>query len=463
MISGSISSPQDLVEVLSNISKTKSGYLNILSRTLFISLKVQKSTVVGFYTNFEIGEVKNPESYLIYVMAEALADTEGYFSFEETTAIDKFFEVNLDLESLIIQATILRKEIDDILSQIITTNVRLRSDEEKYDKKTLAEILASTEDPISELRNLKTLLEKDRIGVYEIRKVDSVEEIGLDYILEGVEYGKINLLKILESLKISKFTGFVEIEDNKKFTYVFFKEGKIFGVHPARTEIFDAFLNMFGSLKASIIKVNEEFIETFAQAFIGKPIIASEDKYISLGKLFLTLLTLKERGLVKIVKGDSTFLFIFKEGKVLSARRKNRWSENWKVIFFSPAKVYLYRNVYTENINYLFYLFILNKIINILKKHSLEEELKILIFRIAEMPSLYMEAFKINPSEALSKEEEEELLSLLTTITERVIEKIGKERFEGDLENELSPYKDVFRILDLSEELYEKSRFQEGK
>ncbi|NPB08271.1 MAG: hypothetical protein GXN96_05015 [Aquificae bacterium] len=463
MISGSIKSPQDLVEVLSNVPKTKNGYLNVLSRTLFLSLEIKKNSVKGFHTNLDPGSVKYPESLLIYVLAEALSDTEGYFSFEESTAINDFYRVSIDLESLVIQATILRKELDEILPQIITTNVKLRSDEEKYNQKTLAEILVSSEDPISELRNLKMLLERERIGVYEIRKLESVEEIGLDYILEGVEYGKINLLKILESLKVSQFTGFVEIEDEGSFTYVFFKEGKIFGVHPARTEIFDAFLNMFGDLKASIIKVNDEFIDIFAQAFVGRPIISAEDKYISLGKLFLTLLTLKERGLVKIVKGDDVFIFIFRDGKLLSARRGKRWSENWSILFLSPARVYLYKDVYTENIHYLFYLFILNKILNILRKHSLEEELKLLIFKVAEIPSLYLEGSKVNPSLALSRKDEENLLKLLTEVTDRVIEKLGKERFESDLENELSPYRDVFRILDLSENLYKRAGSQETK
>ncbi|HIP43243.1 MAG TPA: hypothetical protein EYG91_04995, partial [Aquifex aeolicus] len=294
MISGDLKSPQDLLEVLSGIPQTKSGYLNLLSRNIFLSLKINKSTVEGFFSNIETDKVKNPLNALIFILSELLYETEGYFSFEEETAISSFREVKEDIESLVIKSTILRREIDEILSLIITTNVEFKSELSEYNKKTLFEVLADTDDILEKLRELKKFLEEGKVGISEIKKVESIEEIGIDYILESVEYKRINLLKILESLKVSNFTGFVEIEGKEREIYTFFKNGEIFGIYPVSVDIFDHLMEFYGDFKASIVKLNEEFIDTFAQAFIGKPVIASESKYISLGKLFLTLLSLKE-------------------------------------------------------------------------------------------------------------------------------------------------------------------------
>jgi len=453
MISGNLSSPQDLAEILSGLPGAKSGFLNLLSRNLFLSLALKGREVEGFYTNAEAGEEVVPESLLLYTVAELLLDTEGYFSFEEETAIEEFTEVSTDLESLVIRATILRKELDEVLPHIITTSVRLRSEEKAYEGKTLLQILTSSEDPVREIRRLKKLLGEGKVEIADIRRTEGVEEIGLDYVLEGVEYGKVNLFHILESLKSQGFTGFVEIEEGKKRAYVFFKGGKIFGAYPAKTEIFDLFLNTFGNLRASVVKIKEEFADTFAQAFVGRPLLSGEEKYLSLGKLFLTLLSLKEKGTVRIEGEEGTYIFIFKEGKMLSARRLERWSDNWRVLFKGPLRLYLYRGVHWKNVRYLFYLFLINKILHLLRKHGEEKELEEVITFVARKPNLYLEGGEINPSAPLGEKDEEELLALLSRISEVLVRRLGRRTFEEELENELSPYRDVLRILDLEEEL----------
>ncbi|RUM29292.1 MAG: hypothetical protein DSY42_06835 [Aquifex sp.] len=462
MISGDLKNPQDLLEVLSGIPQTKSGYLNLLSKNIFLSLKITKSTVEGFFSNIETDKVKNPLNALIFILSELLYETEGYFSFEEETAISGFREVKEDIESLVIKSTILRREIDEILPLIITTNVEFKSELPEYNKKTLFEVLTNADDVLEKLRELKKFLEEGKVEISEIKKVESIEEIGIDYILESVEYKRINLLKILESLKVSNFTGFVEIEGKEKEIYTFFKNGEIFGIYPVSVEIFDYFMEFYGDFKASIIKLNGDFIDTFAQAFIGKPIIASESKYISLGKLFLTLLSLKENGIVKIVNGKENYIYVFREGKLLSAKKTDRWDDNWRILFPKTDYIFLFKDIYVANVNYLFYLFLLNKLKNLIVKYSLFDELNQLIFKIAEIPSLYIKNGRINTIKVLSKKEEKELLKIFITISEKVIEKIGKETFERELEEEVKPYKDILKILNLSSELYTREEFSDN-
>ncbi|NPA32346.1 MAG: hypothetical protein GXO04_01830 [Aquificae bacterium] len=453
MISGELKSPQDLLEVLSGLPQTKSGYLNLLSKNLFLSLKLSKSAVLAFYSNVELTPRSVPENALVFILSELLYGTEGYFSFEEDTAIKDFVSVSEDVESLVIRATILRRELDELLPQIITTNVVFRSEEKEYDGKTLFEILSSEGDIIDNLRRLKRLIEEGRADVLRIKEDENVEEIGLDYILESVEYKRVNLLSILESLKVSRFTGFVEIEGNDREIYTFFKDGEIFGVYPVSVEIFDYFMEVFGDFRASIVKLNREFVETFSQAFIGKPVIASESKYISLGKLFLTLLSLRQEGIVKIVQGKESYIYVFKDGKLLSARKNARWDENWRILLKKPDYVFLFRGIYPTNVNYLFYLFLLNKLKNILTKYSLGEELSQLVFRVAQIPPLFVKDGKINTSRTLTRREEMQVLKVFTDISEKAIERLGKEVFERELEEEVKPYKDILKILNLSGEL----------
>ncbi|NPB05993.1 MAG: hypothetical protein GXO03_00140 [Aquificae bacterium] len=452
MISGELRSAQELTELLSGLPGAKSGYLSVLSKNLFLSLRVENRKVKGFYANLEFRKPV-PSSLLLYALAELMLDTEGYFSFEPESAIEEFLPADEELEGLVIRATILRKELDELLPFVITPAATLRSKDEKLDGRTLAEILVSSEDPVTEARRLKKLFEEKLVSVARMEESGSVEEIGLDYVLEGVEYGKVNLFPIVDSLKAQGFTGFVEIEGESERAYVFFKGGKIFGVYPASVKLFDLFLNAFGNLKASVVKIKEEFVETFAQAFVGTPAVESEDRYASLGKLFLTLLTLKERGTVKIESPEGSFVFIFQDGKLLSAKRKDRWSENWRVLFEEPFRVYLYKEVRPQNVKPLFYLFLINKLLHLLRKHGLERERIKLVEFVARKPNLYLDGSYVNPSAPLSKEDEEELFNLLVSVSDSLVKHLGRTRFEEELENELSPYKDVFKILELPDAL----------
>lgn len=455
MISGNISGSQDLIEVLSTIPRTKRGYLSILSKTIFLALNVENGRVKGFFTNYEINYSRNPLSLLIFVISEMLYETEGYFSLEDETAIEKFLDIDADIESVVIQATILRREIEEVIPLIITTNVRLTSESNpEYDGKLFGEILANAEDPIEELRKLKDLLERGLVHVKEIKHAGNIEEIGFDYILDGVDISRVNVTKLIEGLKRDNFNGYVEINKGNNVVYLFFKEGKVFGVSPAEPEIFDTLLDPLGNAAVSIVRLKEEFVETFAQIYIGKPSIASEDKYLSLGKLFITLISNMEDAVLKVVYGKEHYIFIFNEGRLLSAKRTNKWTENFKVTFPSPNFIFLYRNIYASNIVYTFYLFLLNKLKNILVRWNLVEELNALYKAIAHMPSIYIKSDSVYATKSLTKKEEKQLMDLFVEISDRAIERLGKEEFEREMELELSPYKEVLKVLDITEELY---------
>ncbi|GAB6065622.1 hypothetical protein JCM9492_07140 [Aquifex pyrophilus] len=453
MISGDLKSPQDLLEVFSGIPQTKEGYLNVLSKGLFLSLKLSKSRVLGYFSNYE-EKPEKPLNGLVFIISELLSDTEGYFSFEEKTAIKDFVEVNEDIESLIIKSTILRRELDEMLPLIITTNVVFRSELEEYNGKSLFKVVSKGGDVIDNLRRLKKNLEEGKVEVSEIKKIESVEEIGLDYILESVDYKQINLLKILGSLRASDFTGFVQIEGKEREIYTFFKKGEIFGIYPVSVDIFDYLMEFYGDFKASVVKINDEFVDIFAQAFIGKPIISSEGKYVSLGKLFLTLLSLKENGIAKIVSGRSNYIYIFKEGKLFSVKKEKKWEENYRVVFPKTDYVFFYKDIYIWNVNYLFYLFLLNKIRNLILKYEIPEAKEILTQRVAQFPAIYLKNGKVDAVRTLTKREERRLFNILLEVSEIIIGKVGKETFEREIEEEIKPYKDILKILNLSSDVF---------
>lgn len=455
MISGSISNSQDLIEILSTIPRTKSGFLNVLSKTIFLALNVENGRIKSFFTNYEISRSKNPLSLLIYVISEMLHETEGYFSLENETALQEFVELDADIESVVIQATILRKEIEEVLPLIITTNVRLSSQKyPEYNGKLFGEILANAEDPIEELRKLKGLLESGDVKVKEIKHAGNIEEIGFDYILDEVDVSRVNVARLIEGLKRDNFNGYIEINRKGELVYLFFKNGKVFGISPAEPQIFDTLLDPIGKAAVSIVRLKEEFIETFAQIYIGKPGIASEDKYLSLGKLFITLISNMEDAVLKVVYGKEHYIFIFNEGKLLSAKRTDKWSENFKVSFPSPNFIFLYRNIYSNNILYTFYLFLLNKVKNILIRWKLTDELNDFYKAVAHMPSIYIKDDTVLATKSLTKNEEKQLMNLFVEISDRAIEKLGKEEFEREMELELGPYKEVLKVLDIAEDLY---------
>ena len=455
MISGSISNSQDLIEVLSTIPRTKRGYLNILSKTIFLALNIENGRVKGFFTNYEINKSKNPLALLIFVISEMLYETEGYFSLENETSIQEFIKVDGEIESIVIQATILRREIEEIIPFIITTNVKLSSESNpEYNGKLFGEIIVNAEDPIEELRKLKDLLERGLVHVKEIKHAGNIEEIGFDYILDGVDISRVNVIQLIEGLKRDNFNGYVEINKGNNLFYLFFREGKVFGLSPAEPQIFDTLLDPLGNAAVSIVRLKEEFIETFAQIYIGKPSIASEDKYISLGKLFITLISNLEEAVLKVIYGKEHYIFIFNEGKLLSAKRLDKWSENFKVSFPSPNFIFLYRNIYANNVVYIFYLFLLNKLKNILIRWNLNEELNELYKAIAHMPSIYIKDNVIVANKSLTKKEEKQLINLFIEVSDRAVEKLGREEFERELELELSPYKEVLKVLDITEDIY---------
>jgi len=238
MISGRITGPQDLIEVLSTISINERGYLSILSKITFLVLNIENGRIKGFYTNYDISSSKNPLSLLIFVISEMLYEAEGYFSLEDSTAVENFIEIDGDVESVVIQVTILRKEIEGVIPYII-----------------------------------------------------------------------------------------------------------------------------------------------------------------------------------------SNFVF-------------------------------LYRNIYSNNGGYTFYLFLLNKLKNVLVGWNLTEELNALYKAIAHLPLLYVKEDSISLNRALTKKEERQRKDLFVEISDKAVERLSREEFEREMELELSPYKEVLKVLDIMEELY---------
>jgi hypothetical protein len=274
MISGYLSSQQDFVDLINGFLFNKEGVLEIYLEGRSIELYIENGFIKGFYTDIEglKAEEINKESLLLYSLFSMLDNPNALFSFKNALKREYHFKLEepISAEELILQLQLAHQEFKSLLNLIITPYATIRvlkpfENMQNYDGRTfISVILTSTETLISETRKLQELL---RAGFLDIGQF-STPEVGkrvyeVDYIVRDVGIKNVNIFSVLESLRMSKFTGFINIYDNHSNYELYIQKGKAVALYPYNFDFFDLILTPQADPVMDVVSMPEEILNKF--------------------------------------------------------------------------------------------------------------------------------------------------------------------------------------------------------
>ena len=250
MISGNISKTQDLIDVINGCLNNKVGILDLFGKKTSLSLSIENGNVVGFFSK-DIEDIKdanlNYESLLIFHMVEFLDSSFGFFSFNEDSSHREFIKLNkpMYVEELILQTQLASVEFKSLLEKVITPFAVLKAekgfqDMELYDGKSVYEVIATSKNSFVEtIRSVKTLVSQ---GLLDISKFhEPFHEFGttnVSVLIENVEATRIKLTSIMESLTLSRFSGFLKMTSQEP-AFLYYINGKPIALYPINYPLFD--------------------------------------------------------------------------------------------------------------------------------------------------------------------------------------------------------------------------------
>ncbi len=462
MISGYLTSQQDFVDLVNGCLSNKEGILGIYLEGKSIELYIEKGYIKGFYVEIEglnITEV-NRLSLLIYSLFSMLDNPSALFTFKTDTDKDNLFKLHepMSAEELILQLQLVYQEFKSLLSLIITPFATLRvlkpfEGMHHYDGKTVISVILTSKDTlISEIRKLQELFQSGFLDIAQFLAPEvSKKNYEIDYIVRNVDVRNINIFSIFESLKLSKFTGWVAINGAYSSYNVYLKRGGFTALYPYSCDFFDFFLNPENECTMSIISMPENLLEKFMLRHSTHKLIDSlSDDFVELGKVFIGIVKRGFGGLLTLQKGNERMYFLYENGVLLASlldkdgikiSKMEPYKDNFllELVPFEPM----------ENFWEVLHLFLINRVYDIILKYSSQTIQSILyhltssdLFKIVE-GGVY---FRIDP-----RGRKEEILGFLSFLLDVGYKVLGKKKLEEELEASLHPYKEVFKILDIED------------
>jgi hypothetical protein len=462
MISGYLSSQQDFVGLINGFLFNKQGVFEIYLGGRSIELYIENGFIKGFYTDIEglKAEEINKESLLLYSLFSMLDNPNALFSFKNAPEREYHFKLEepISAEELILQLQLAHQEFKSLLNLIITPYATIRvlkpfENMQNYDGRTFVSvILTSTETLISETRKLQEL---PRAGFLDIGQF-STPEVGkriyeVDYIVRDVGIKNVNIFSVLESLRMSKFTGFINIYDNHSNYELYIQKGKPIALYPYNFGFFNILLTPRADLVMNAVSMPEEIINKFILKHSDRRLISGlPDSFIELGKIFIGITKSGFTGLLMLQKANERMYFAYDNGVLLASLLEG---EKLKTCNVDPYRdgflVDLIAFEPMENFLEVMHLLFINVVYGVILKHSNQMVQSILhylsssdLFKMIE-DSIY---FRVNP-----KGRREEILSFLSFLLDVGYKILGKKKLEEELENSLHPYRDIFKVLEIEE------------
>ncbi|MCI4459161.1 MAG: hypothetical protein JHC21_06050 [Thermocrinis sp.] len=462
MISGYLNSQQDFVDLINSYLFNKQGVLEIYLEGRSIELYVENGLIKGFYTEIEglKAEEINKKSLLLYSLFDILDNPSALFSFKNSPEREYHFKLEepIPAEELILQLQLAYQEFKSLLNLIMTPYATIRvlkpfENMQNYEGRTfLSVILTSNETLTSETRKLQELL---RAGFLDIGQF-STPEAGkrvyeVDYVLKDVSIKNVNTLSILESLMLSKFTGFINIYDNYNNYELYIQKGKPIALYPYNFDFFDLLLTPRADLVMDVVSMSEEIINKFILKHSNRRLISGlPDSFIELGKTFIGIIKSGFTGLLMLQKANERMYFAYDNGVLLASLLE---SEKLKIYNADPYRddflVDLISFEPMENFLEVMHLLFINVVYGVILKHSNQVVQSILyylsssdLFKVME-GSIY---FRVDP-----RGRKEEILGFLSFLLDVGYKILGKRKLEEELENSLHPYRDIFKVLEVEE------------
>ena len=462
MISGYLSSQQDFVDLINGYLFNKQGVLEIYLEGRSIELYVENGLIKSFYTEIEglKAEEINKKSLLLYSLFDILDNPSALFSFKNSPEIEYHFKLEepISAEELILQLQLAYQEFKSLLNLIITPYATIRvlkpfENMQNYDGRTFVSvILTSNETLTSETRKLQELL---RAGFLDIGQF-STPEVGkrayeVDYIVKDVNIKNVNMFSILESLQMSKFTGFISMRGASDNYELYFRRGKAVALYPYSFDFFDFLLTPQLGYMMNVVSMPEDLLDKFMLKHSKRKLISSlPHNFIELGKVFIGIVKDGFSGLLVLQKSGERMYFAYERGGLLASLLEG---EQLKIYKAEPYRddflVDLIPYEQMENFLEVMHLLLINVAYGVILRHSNQMLQSILyylsssdFFKIAE-GSIY---FRTDP-----KGRREEVLGFLSFLLDVGYKILGKKKLEEELENSLHPYRDIFKVLEIEE------------
>ncbi len=462
MISGYLSSQQDFVDLINGYLFNKEGILEIYLEGKSIELYIENGFIKSFYTEVEGIRVEetNKQSLLLYSLFSMLEKPNALFSFKNSLEKEYYLRLEkpISAEELILQLQLSHQEFNALLNLIITPYATIRvlkplENMQNYDGRTfISVILTSEETLVSKTRKLHELLKAGflDIGQFSIPEV-SKKAYEVDYIVKDVDMKNVNVFSVLESLRMSKFTGFMNIYDNYNNYELYIKKGRPVALYPYDFNFFDLILTPDMGSTISVITMPDELLDKFILKHSKRKFISGlSHSFIELGKVFIGIVKNGFSGLFVLQRAGERMYFAYDSGILLASMLENRELKTYKaepyidnfvadLIPFEPM----------ENFLEVMHLLFINVAYGVILRHSSQMMQSILyylsssnLFR-AEEGSIH---FRADP-----RGRRQEILSFLSFLLDVGYKLLGKKKLEEELENSLHPYREIFKVLEVEE------------
>ena len=465
MFYGYIGDTRGLNDVITGLLQGRSGVLELFVNTYLLSLQVNEGLITEFRCDMELGngKVANPYNLLLYCIAEMLSNAEGFFAFYEGSHIEGIkLQQPVGSDELIIQATILRKELDEVMDRVISPFAifKASSPEEgagRFEGKNVVEALASSEDSaVSVVRHIKDLLIEGKLDIYEFREGEVAESSEIDYMMENIPLGKVNIVAILESLRGRKFSGIAKISSLTYSINLFYEGGEVFALYPVDFDIFEFLLSPDKNAELSLISLDSSIVKFIALRFLSTPQVNTlSSNFMEISKLIIGLSKHRENALLLVSEKKGDRFIVFKRGRLLMSLLESagKFTPSPSLRFKEPYFVSLYFYKKVENIASVVYTFMINEIVSIFMKHAPSKVIGVVLREASKYPFITFLEGKLHLTKHPSEEEEDQLMNLLAFMFDLGSQELGEKKLEEELEFQLRPFKDIFRVLDVDKYL----------
>ncbi len=458
MLSGYIGTAQDVVDIINSCLINKEGILDFFSNGNFISLYVERGYVKAFSTaSIPSHNVKNKSALLFYHMSEVLEHPEGFFTFREDKLNENFLvlERPIQAEELVLQLQLVSTELRSLMEKVITPFAILKVQKpfegmEKYNEKSLYEIISSSEDSILDtIRKVKELFSQGFLDIHQFYSVgEEKEKLHVEYLIKDVEARKINLSSILENLLLSKFTGLLKTQDFE----LYYVKGKPISLYPVNYDVFEFFINPNNSLQVNVVSMDAVSMNLYMLRHSDKRSISNlHGDFIEVGKVFMGISKSKSSGLITLYTPQRKFYVLYEEGNLrgILQEEQGHIKAVSQLKLEKPFWIDLVLYEPMGNMSAVVYLFLINLVYGTLLKHAGDVAQSVMGYIASSSIFLYEEGsikYRKNP-----KEEDDTILSFLSTLLDIGYRTLGQKKLEEALEFALQPYRDVFKIMDVEE------------
>ncbi|WP_457601330.1 hypothetical protein [Hydrogenivirga sp.] len=465
MFYGYIGDSRGLSDVITGLLQGRSGTLELFVNRYFLSLKVEGGLITEFKCDVGSFNKKKVNYYnlLVYCLAEMLSNPEGFFAFYEESKMKATpLESPVGSDELMIQATIVRKELDEIVDRIISPYAIFKAtgkDRELtfFDGKNVIDAVALSGDSVvSVVRKIRDLLLEGKLDIYEFRESEGGEEHDIDYMMESVPLKRVNIVAILESLKAGSFSGIARISSPTYTINMFYENGEMFAVYPVDYDIFEFFLSPDRNAEISLVTLDSSIVKFIAMRFLAKPEIDTvSSNFMEISKLFLGLSKHRKDALLLVSEKKGDRFIVFREGKLLMSliEAEGKFKPFSTLKFEEPyfVSLYFYRKV--ANIAPVVYLFMINEVLSVFMKHAPSKMNTLVLREAVRYPFLVLSEGKFHLTRNPGEEEERQLLNFLSFMLDLGAQEFGEKKQEEELEFQLRPFKDIFRVLDVDKYL----------